>query len=279
MPLAVKTVLWLAVLYALIVLVAWLGQRKLLYFPDRTRTVPVDFGLAAVEEIGLQTADGERVLAWYGKARAGEPTILYFHGNGGSFPARVERFRAHLARGRGLFMMTYRGYGGSTGSPSEAANVADARLAYGTLVARGVAARDVILYGESLGTGIAVQLAAALPVGGVILESPYSSIVDVGAAAYPFLPVRQLMSDRYETMRFIGEVKAPVLVVHGDQDRLIPFAMGLKVFEAAPAPKRLIVLKGAGHVDHAVFGSFERIEKWIEIVRSGRPLDPRSVEE
>lgn len=274
-----KALLWVGLIYAAVVLAAWLGQRKLMYFPDRTRTEPAGWGLGGVQEVVLPTPDGERIIAWHGKARPGEPTILYFHGNAGSFPARIERIRAYVGRGRGMFMLTYRGYGGSTGAPSEAANVADARLAYETLRGQGIAAGDIILYGESLGSGIATQLAAAVPVGGLILDAPYTSTVDVGAAAYPFLPVRLLMTDRYETLRYIGAVKAPVLIVHGDQDRIIPVAMGRRVFEAAPGPKRLVVLAGAGHVDHARFGSFERIQAWIDAVRSGKPLAARATEE
>ena len=158
-------------------------------------------GLAGVEERTIETPDGERVVAWYGRARPGRPTLLYFHGNGGSLAIRAPRIARFMDEGWGVYMMTYRGYGGSTGSPSEAANVADARLAYAALVKEGVPPRSIVVYGESLGSGIAVRIAAELPVGGVILDAPYTSIVDVAAQAYPFLPVRLFLIDRYETTR------------------------------------------------------------------------------
>ena len=134
------------------VVAGYFGQRKLMYFPDRARVQPAEVGLAGVEERVLKTPDGARVIAWYGKAQPGQPTLLYFHGNGGSLSIRAERIRRFMAEGWGVYMMTYRGYGGSTGKPTEVNNVADARLAYGALVLEGVAPNAIIAYGESLGT-------------------------------------------------------------------------------------------------------------------------------
>ncbi len=176
----------------------YLGQRRLIYLPDRIRTLPAQAGLADVEERVLRTPDGARVIAWYGMAKPGQPTILYFHGNAGSLANRAPRIERFMGEGWGVYMMTYRGYGGGTGSPTEAANVADARLAYGALLLEGVEPSSIILYGESLGTGVAVRLATEREVGGVVLDAPYTSIVDVAASVYPFLPVRLLLADRYE---------------------------------------------------------------------------------
>ena len=125
-------------------------------------------------------------------AAPGQPTLLYFHGNGGALEVRAERIAKYLDRGRGLFMMSYRGYSGSTGSPSEAANVADAKLAYEALIEDGVSPDDIILYGELLGTGVAIEVAAEKKVAGVILDSPFTSIVERAAQLYPWLPVRPL---------------------------------------------------------------------------------------
>jgi hypothetical protein len=274
----VKIALSLVAIYAIVVVAAWAGQRRLMYFPDRARASPADHGLPQVVELELVTVDGERVRVWYGRAAEGQPTLLYFHGNAGSFPDRANRMRDYLARGRGVFMMTYRGFGGSSGKPSESANVADALLAYDALRSRGVAPRDIIVYGESLGSGIAVQVAALREVGGVILDAPYTSTVDVGVKAYPFLPVRWLMADRYETLTHLPRVSVPLLVVHGDRDRVIPVSMGQAVFEAAGEPKRLVILRGAGHTDHASFGSFEAIQRWLDEVRTGGPRERRAVE-
>lgn len=278
-----KILLGLAALYGVLVVATYVLQRKLLYFPDPRRTSPQSLGLAAVAEKLIETPDGQRIVAWYGAAEAGQPTILYFHGNAGALAGRGERIRKYLERGRGVFMMAYRGFGGSTGHPSEFANVADAKLAYDTLRAEGVAAKDIIVYGESLGSGVAVQVAAEKEVAGVVLDAPYTSIVDVAELVYPYLPARWLMTDRYETLRHLPRLTAPMLVLHGEADEIIPVAMGRKVAQIAGVqagegrlqPTRglvtLITLSGAGHSDHHLFGSFEAINDWIDDVRGGRP--------
>ncbi len=265
MPLWIKLVLGAAAICGAANLVAYLGQRKLMYFPDTEHTLPAEAGLRGVEERVLQTPDGARVIAWYGKARPGRPTLLYFHGNGGSLAIRAPRIARFMDEGWGVYMMTYRGYGGSSGSPSEAANVADARLAYQALVKEGVPPRSIIAYGESLGSGIAVRVAAELPVGGVILDAPYTSIVDVAARAYPFLPVRLFLIDRYETTRYIASIKAPLLILHGERDGVVPVAMGRELARQAPEPKRLVIFPNGHHGDLYIDGNnaIDAVRSWI----------------
>ncbi len=264
-----KIVLILAAGYVLIAIVAYFAQRKLTYFPSTERVAPAEVGLIGVDELTLDTPDGEKVLAWYAKAQPSQPTLLYFHGNGGNLALRSERIRRLVTRGFGLLIMSYRGYSGSSGYPSEAANLADARLAYQRLAELGVQPDDVILYGESLGTGIATRLATELPVSGLILESPYTSIPDVGASRYPYLPVRALMKDRYDQLSCIGRIRAPLLVIHGMRDGVVPFKMGQTVFAAAPEPKAFVALEKAGHNDHARYGGPDAIAAWIARLRSG----------
>lgn len=273
-----KAVMALLALYGVIVFGTYMFQRRLIYFPDTQRITPASVNLPDVAEMTLNTPDGEKVLVWYGKAKPGNPTLLYFHGNAGSFEFRQERIRRYMARGVGMFMMTYRGFGGSTGSPSERANIADAFLAYDTLVAQGVQPEDIIVYGESLGSGIAVQLAAQRPVGGIILDAPYTSLVDIAASVYPYLPTRWLMTDRYETMNYIGRVKAPLLILQGELDEVVPIAMGRAVFAAANEPKTMKTFPGAGHSDHWNFGSYEAAYAWLDDWRAHRqaPLDQSS---
>jgi uncharacterized protein len=232
---------------AIVVLVAYFGQRKLIYFPDRTRVPPAELGLVGVEERILKTPDGERLVVWYAKAKPGEPTLLYFHGNGGGLKDRAERIRLFMNEGWGVYMMAYRGYAGSSGSPTEVANVADARLAYGALQLEGVTAEATIAYGESLGSNVAARIAVERRVGGLILEAPYTSITKLGSETYPFLPVDLLLIDRYDTDRVIAQVKVPLLVMHGARDRTVPLAMGREIARLANEPKRLVVLADAGH--------------------------------
>jgi uncharacterized protein len=256
------------IVYLCIVAAAWVFQRKLLYFPSPQRVQPADVGLKGVREQVLTTADGQQIITWVGQPKPGFPTVLYFHGNGGNLSGRAARMATYLQQGYGMTMMSYRSFSGSTGSPSERANVADAQLAFDTLVASGTKANDIIVYGESLGSGVATQVAAARPVGGIILDAPYTSTVDVGAATYWFLPVRLLMSDRYETIRHIKQVTAPLLIVHGERDGVIPVAMGRAVHVAATSPKQISTFPAAGHDNHSEYGSYDVIFRWLTAWRA-----------
>jgi fermentation-respiration switch protein FrsA (DUF1100 family) len=265
MSVLLKLALGACALYGLVLLAAYFGQRSLMYFPNRVRTMPAEAGLEGVEERMLVTPDGARVIAWYGKAKPGAPTLLYFHGNGGSLLQRVERVRRFMGQGWGVYMMTYRGYGGSSGLPSEAANVADARLAYGALVLEGVPANAIILYGESLGTGIAARMAVERPAAGLVLDAPFTSAVELGAQAYPFLPVRLFLKDRYETDKYIGQVRIPLLILHGERDHTIPVAMGRELFRLANEPKRLATFPNGDHSDLYINdnNALEVLRDWI----------------
>jgi uncharacterized protein len=268
MQLLMKLALGLATLYAVVAFSAFLFQRRLTYFPDPQRSSPASFNLAGVEERIIATPDGEHLVTWFAPAAAGRPTILYFHGNAGNLANRSERVRRFLVRGWGVLFLSYRGFSGSSGKPSESANVADAKLAYDVLRKAGVAADDIIVYGESLGSGVAVQVAAEKPVGGLVLDAPYTSIADVAEASYPYLPVRPFIFDRYETMRFLPKVKAPLLVMHGEDDRVIPVEMGKAVYAAANAPKEIVTFPRAGHSDHHLHGSYDELFRWVEALRA-----------
>jgi len=264
MQLIIKIAAFLAVAYGGIAVAAFIAQRKLMYFPDSERVSPLSYGLIGVRERVLTAPDDNQLVAWTARAAPGQPTVLYFHGNAGNLGSRSERVRKYAARGLGMLMLSYRGYSGSTGSPSEANNVADARLAYDTLIADGVKPENIIVYGESLGTGVAVQLAAQVPVAGVVLDAPYTSIVEVAASAYPYFPVRWFLFDRYETMSYLPGVHAPILILHGEDDQIIPVRMGRAVYAAAHGPKEIVTFPGAGHSNHHLFGSNEEVFRWID---------------
>lgn len=267
-----KTALFIAGgIYLSIGLVMFLAQRSLMYVPEAVRTDPKTEGLRDVEERRLNTGDGHEVIVWYGEAKPGQPTLLYFHGNAGALVTRSERMAKYMQRGRGFYIMSYRGYSGSTGKPSEAANVSDAKRAYDDLVSLGVSPHDIIIYGESLGSGVAVQVAAEKPCGGLVLDAPYTSIVDVAAAQYPWLPVRPMLLDRYESMHYIGRVRCPVLVIHGEKDEIIPVAMGRALFAKANEPKQIVTFPNAGHADHWMYGSYDAINSWVDTLRARGP--------
>lgn len=246
-----KWVLILAACYIGLVALLYVTQRTLQYFPDRSRVTPSAAGLPEAEEVVLDTADGERVIVWHVPPRGDKPIFLYFHGNGASLRWRVDRFRALIADGSGLVALSYRGYGGSSGRPTELGLVNDALAAYAFARARYQPAR-IVVWGESLGSGVAVALAAEHPVGHVVLEAPFTSAADVGAGHYWFVPVRLLMKDQFRSDLRIGKVTAPVLVLHGDRDYVVPIALGERLYDLINAPKRFVRFPGAGHEDLGV---------------------------
>ena len=266
MQLIMKLVTGLFAVYAIVAVAAFILQRRLMYFPDPERVSPASFNLPGVSERIIDAPDGARLISWHAKAAPGQPTILYFHGNAGNLASRAERIRRYISRGYGVLFMSYRGYSGSTGRPSERNNVADAQLAYNALIADGLAPEEIIVYGESLGSGVAVQLAASNEIAGLVLDAPYTTIVDVAALEYPYLPVRPFVFDRYETVRYLPRVTAPLLVLHGEADRVIPVEMGRAVYNAANAPKEIVTFPRAGHSDHHIHGSYDEMFRWIDAV-------------
>jgi fermentation-respiration switch protein FrsA (DUF1100 family) len=232
-----------AVAYGLLVGVLYTQQRHLLYLPDRSRPSLVEAGVPGLAAVETATGDGLRLLAWYRPAPEGRPTILYFHGNGGHIGYRADRVQVIASAGLGVMLAEYRGYGGNPGSPSEEGFHSDAVAALDFLRARSVRPADIVLYGESLGTAVAVRLAAELaaqgtPVGALILEAPFTSIADVAQHHYFYVPARALVKDKFDAASRIAAVKAPVLVIHGEADMVVPVSFGRALLAAAAEPKR-----------------------------------------
>ena len=217
---------WLVAAYAAICAAVYFGNRLFMYFPDPTRVAPAEAGLDHVKEIEIAAGDGITLIAWHAPARDDKPTILYFHGNAANAANRAPRIELIRENGFGVLYLNNRGYGGSGGRPTEEDNVADAIAAYDHLIGFGVPAARIVAYGESLGSGQAVRLAAARPVAAVVLEAPLTSTVDVARSTYFWLPLRLLIADKYDNERNIRSVAAPVLILHGEQDGVIPVEMG-----------------------------------------------------
>jgi uncharacterized protein len=250
------------VFYGGFVALLYVTQRSLQYFPESYRTAPAAAGLPEAEEVVVDTADGERVLLWHLPPRGDKPVILYLHGNGGALRHRVDRFRALTADGTGLIALSYRGYSGSTGRPTEAGLLEDAAAAYAFAAARYPPER-IALWGESLGSGVAVALAAEKPVGRVVLEAGFSSAADVGAGVYWYVPVRLLMKDQFRSDLRIGKVTAPVLMLHGDRDNIIPIALGERLYALINAPKRFVRFPGGGHENLGLYGAIEAARQFL----------------
>jgi uncharacterized protein len=250
-------------------LALFFAQRAVLFpVPTVARTTPQAAGFPEAEEYILTTADGEKVIVWHVPARPGRPVVLYFHGNGDFLAGFFGRFRSIIADGTGVVALSYRGYAGSTGQPSEQGLLQDAAAAYAFTAVRYSTDR-IVAWGFSLGTGVAVAVAAEQPVGKLILESPYTSIVDVAASAFWFAPVRLLMRDQFHSDRRIARVGVPLLVLHGALDPTIPVVFGERLFALANEPKRFVRLARGGHNDLDNFGAIEIARNFINLAKGG----------
>ena len=222
-------------------------QRRLIYFPDTRRVAPASLGLTGFESRALTTADDERIVAWWRPPPSGGAIVLYLHGNGGNLTNRGDRLRALGEAGFGVMAIDYRGYGGSTGSPSEAGLRRDALAAYDFTRSTAPGAR-IAVFGESLGSGVATRLATERPVAGLVFDSPFASMTRMARRRAPFLPAELLLLDPYPSEDLIEEVNAPLLILHCDRDRAIPIGEGRRLFARAREPKRFVVVRGCGHV-------------------------------
>jgi uncharacterized protein len=268
MPIVVRLIAVAAVLYAALVVLLLVMERTLLYPASAYRATAAEAGLSGFQDVTLTTADGERVVAWWKPPGDGRAVIVYFHGNGGSLWNRRDRARLLAEDGRGVLMPSYRGYSGSTGAPTEAGLGEDARAAYAWAAER-ADPRRLVLYGESLGSGVAVRLAGERPVGGVILEAPFTATADVAKLSYWFVPVDFLMRDQFRSIDRIGAVEAPLLILHGERDGLIPIRFGERLFAAAREPKRFVRLPGVGHIDVLEAGGLAPVRAFLAEVENG----------
>jgi len=244
------------------------AQRSLMYQPGHDLRAPADSGLPEMQSVRRTTPDGLELQSWFHAADAGRPVIVYFQGNAGHIGDREFKVRPFLDAGYGVMLVGYRGYGGNPGSPSEAGLYSDAETALGYLVAQGGDPRDWVLFGESLGTGIAVEMAKRLadggtPVGAVVLEAPFSAMGDAAQSHYPWLPAKWLVRDRYRTIDKIATISAPLMIYHGDADRVVPFALGRRLFERAREPKTFTRFDGARHNDLYEHGAVDAIMAFL----------------
>ncbi len=228
--------------YLALCILVYFIQRSLIYFPDESRPATP----SGAQSLQLSTADGETIEAWYWQGTR-PLDVLLFHGNAGHRGHRLVWARRIRSMGYGVMLPDYRGYGGSTGSPSEEGLYQDGEACMAWLKENG---RPVpVLFGSSLGCGVAVEMARRHEAPVLVLQSGYTSMTDVGGAAYPFLPTRLLLKDRFDNLDKIGDVKCPLLCLHGEDDDIIPMKFGRRLYEAAHQPKRWVQLADTGHND------------------------------
>ena len=256
-----------AAIYVFVVVGVFIFQRSLEYFPyNAPMGTPAASGVPEMSPVYVTTADGLELVAWFAppKKKNGD-VVLFFHGNGGNIEMRSNKARILIDHGYGVFLSEYRGYGGNPGSPTEQGLYEDGRAALKWLESKGYQQGRIVIYGESIGTGIAVQMALELQPKYLILVAPFTSAAAVAKDAYHnLLPVDLLMHDRYDSFDKIAKIKTDLLVVHGTADEIVPTKFGIQLFKAANQLKRLILVHGANHTDLYDFGAGPLIADWLD---------------
>ena len=257
-------------LYLVLTGAMFVMQRTLMYPGAQDRPELGRFAGRGIEEVRTRTDDGLELTHWFLPPAAPDgPVVAVFHGNAGHLGDRVPKLLPLAGAGYGLLFAGYRGYSGNPGRPNEADLTSDSRDLLAWLEARGTPPGRTVLFGESLGSGVAVKLAAEGRGAAVVLESPYSSVAAVAQMHYWYLPARWLILDKWDSMAHIGRVAAPLLILHGAEDRTIPLRFGQALFEAAAEPKDMLVMPGAVHVD--LFDHPGVTERVIEFLRTHVP--------
>lgn len=239
--------------------VMYFSQRNLIYYPSKSIPDRKTYHAEDMEPLRLRTPDGIDLKAWYKPARDNKPTILYLHGNAGHIGNRMPLARQLLDAGFGVLLLEYRGYGGNQGKPTEGGLYTDGRTALHFLWGKNISPRHLALYGESLGTGVATKLATEFPVCAVVLQSPYTSLPAVARYHYPWVLIETW--DKFDSLSRIAKINGALLILHGKQDSLVPFAEGVALYKQAKEPKQLLALANKGH-DNA-WGS----QLYTEVIR------------
>ena len=232
-----KILLFFILIYFFIIIFTYFFQRSLLYHPTENN-YSEDKILVSIEKVSIKTNDNLKLLGWYKNNNLSKyKTVLFLHGNAGTLENRIHKINHFKKINVNFLLVAWRGFSGNKGKPTEKGLYEDARSAVKWLEEKGIRKNNIILYGESLGTGVVTEIAQNENFAGVILESPFTSMIDVGKDKYPFLPVKILLKDKYESDKKIKNIKSPVLIMHGKVDKIVPFHMGQTMYELANEPK------------------------------------------
>jgi hypothetical protein len=267
-----------ALLVAVLLGLVWSQQRRLIYFPLPGQVPAASSVLAGSQEVVLETEDGLRLGGWFLPAAGGGrgPAVLVCDGNAGNRALRAPLAAALSRAGLSVLLFDYRGYAGNPGRPSEDGLAADARAAQAWLAARPeVDPGRIAYFGESLGAAVALRLALERPPAALVLRSPFTSLADVGRLHYPWLPVRLLLADRYPSAARVGRLTAPLLVVAGERDGVVPAALSRRLYDAAPAPKRFVLVAGADHNDAALLDGRQMVGETVGFLEGTAVLRAR----
>ena len=233
----IKSISLIIVIYLVILLIILSVQRKLLYYPGINNDFDRSDLIHKIEKVTIQTEDKINLVGWFHQKDIKKKTLLFFHGNAGGLENRIDKLNHIGDLDINFLIIAYRGFNGNSGRPSEKGLYLDARGAVSWLKLKGIEEKNIILYGESLGTGVAIETGKNNFFAGIILESPFTSMVEMGKIYYPYLPVRLLLKDKFDSEKKIKDINFPILVMHGKQDKVVPFYMGKKIYELANQPK------------------------------------------
>jgi pimeloyl-ACP methyl ester carboxylesterase len=271
---AVRVLLLAAAAYALFLIVLCSVQRRLVYFPE---PLPENAPIAlpqGMSEVWIPARDGARVHGLFRPPPPGGPVVLFLHGNAGNAVRWLSFFEEILRPRAGGLMIDYRGFGKSPGRPAEQGLYADAQGALDWLEGKGFPPSRVVLFGKSLGTGVAVELARTRGAAGLVLESPYTSLPDVGRRRFPMVPVRLLMRDRFDSLSKAAEIRCPVLGIWGGLDATVPPDLSERLFAALPGPKESFIVPAAGHMDIQDVAPGEYRSRWSAFLAKATPGGP-----
>ena len=235
-------------IYFLILVFLYFYQRNLLYHPNENNysedKISVD-----IEKVRIKTLDNIELIGWYHEKNLKDfKTLIFFHGNAGSLENRIHKLNHFRDMNINFLIIAWRGFSGNKGNPSEQGLYEDGKSAIDWLIKKGVSEKNLILYGESLGTGVATHLAQNKNYAGVILETPFTSMIDAAKKFYPYIPVKLLLKDKFENYKKIKNINSPILIMHGEVDQLVPFSMGKKIYEIANKPKYSYFTKYDNHM-------------------------------
>lgn len=264
-----QTIIYALSIYLILIALLYAFQRRILFVPGGKITDVVFYNLEGFSDEDLVTSDGARILAWYRPAKKGEKIILFFHGNGGNLANRAPKLEEFSKHNFGVLAISYRGYPGSKGAkPTEVGLLKDGEAAFKFLLDRGYMPSDIILYGESIGSGVATQLSARFDFFAVILESPFASITSVAQKRYWFAPVNLMLKDRFDSENIAPKIASPVLFFHHSDDPIVPISDGKKLFDKVVSPKKFVEVEGRGHTNFDSEFLLTEIEKFLDEVKN-----------
>ena len=247
MQLLIKIPIYIFIIYFMCTMLLYFFQRSILYRPDTTKPTISKEYQESIRAITIPTKDNLKLLAWYAKAQEDKPTIIYFHGNAGTIKDRVYNLNKFIQKGYGLLLLSYRGYAGNMGNPTEDGLYLDARAGFAYLEKENINLNDIIIFGESLGTGVAVQMALEHPTKMLILQSPYTSMSELAASKYPIFPVKWLLKDKYNSISKLANLQQKIIVFHGKRDIVVPMYFGKGLYDSYKGDKEIFIDSNAGH--------------------------------